>query len=159
MISRFSLFALGVTIFPAPAAAAEYLTSVTSEVYLTDGTPREIATRATICISQNLAPGTVDAQLIISSDLDGGMIVARSALEYGSFPRWKIRSRFTFEARDGRFRIEQSSLERFNDQFNVGWGPIGKWTGSQWKKAEETFAASAAVVARCVMNGPSRADW
>lgn len=142
-----------------PALAAEYLTSVTSEVYQTNGTPREIATRANICISQHLAPGTVDAQLVISSDLDSGIVVARSALEYGSLPRWKIRSRFTFEARDGRFRIEQTNLERFNDQFNVGWAPIGKWAGSQWKKAEATFATSAAVVAQCVMSGPEQDEW
>jgi len=145
--------------FSAPSVAAEYMTSVTSEVYQVNGTPREITTRATTCMSQHLAPGTVDAQLIMSSDLDGGIIVARSALEYGSLPRWKIRSRFTFEARDGRFRIEQTNLERFNDQFNVGWAPIGKWTGSQWKKAEQAFVASASVVAQCVVSGPKRADW
>lgn len=145
--------------FSAPSVAAEYMTSLTSEVYQVNGSPREIATRAMTCMSQHLAPGTVDAQLIISSDLDGGIIVARSALEYGSLPRWKIRSRFTFEARDGRFRIEQTNLERFNDQFNVGWGPIGKWTGSQWKKAEQAFVTSASVVAQCVVSGPKSADW
>ena len=136
--------------FPGSSEAAEYMTSVTSEVYQVNGTPREIASRAMTCISQHLAPGTVDAQLVISSDLDDGIIVARSALEYGSLPRWKVRSRFTFEARDGRFRIEQTNLERFNDQFNVG---------SQWKMAEEAFAASASVVAQCVINAPKRADW
>jgi hypothetical protein len=141
-----------------PAVAAEYLTVVTSEVYQTPGTPKEIATRASTCISQHLAAGTTDAQLIISSDLDGGTIVARSALEYGSLPRWKIRSRFTLEARDGRFRIEQTNLERFNEM-GGGWGPIGKWTGSQWKKANETFVASATDVARCVIDGPNKAAW
>jgi hypothetical protein len=138
--------------------AAEYLTSVISEVYQASGTPKEIATRATTCISQHLAPGTTDSQLIISSDLEGGVVVARNALEYGSLPRWKIRSVFTLEARDGRFRIEQTKLERFNDMAG-GWGPIGKWTGSQWKKADETFAASGTRVAQCVISGPKRADW
>jgi len=159
MRSNYILFAPIALCFSIPSEAAEYMTSVTSEVYQVNGTPREIATRAMTCMSQHLAPGTVDAQLVISSDLDGGVIVARSALEYGSLPRWKVRSRFTFEARDGRFRIEQTNLERFNDQFNAGWGPIGKWAGSQWKKAEEAFAASASVVAQCVISGPRRADW
>ena len=58
-----------------------------------------------------------------------------------------------------RFRIEQTNLERFNDQFNVGWGPIGKWSGSQWQGAEKAFNASAILVAQCVMNGPKRAVW
>jgi hypothetical protein len=40
-----------------------------------------------------------------------------------------------------------------------GWAGIGKWWGSPWKKAEATFAASAAVVAQCVMSGPKKEDW
>jgi hypothetical protein len=132
----------------APAGATEYLTSVTSEVYQTTGTQREIATRASTCISQHLAPGTVDAQLIISSDLDGGTVVARNAVNQGGLMRWRLRSRFTFEARDGRFRIEQTALERFNQG---RWGPIGKWAGSQWRTAEAAFMSSAEAVARCVM--------
>jgi hypothetical protein len=145
-----------------PLAAAEYLTSVASEVYQTTGSPKEIATRASTCISQNLAQGSGEAPLIISSDLDGGVIVARNSIEYGSLPRWKIRSRLTFEAREGRFRIEQTTLERFNTNSLTGveaWGPIGKWAGSGWKKAEEKFAASATAVAQCVISGPKRSDW
>lgn len=140
----------------APAIAADYLTEVTSEVYQATGTPREIATRANTCISQHLAPGTVDAQLIISCDLDGGTIVARNAIDQGGLMRWQIRSRFTFEARDGRFRIEQTALERFNQG---RWGPIGKWAGSQWKDAEAAFTASADAVAQCVMTSPQRKEW
>lgn len=140
------------------AIAAEYLTEVTSEVYQTGGTPREIATRAQTCMAQHLAPGTVNAQLFVNSDLDNGIIVARSAVEYGSLPVWRIRSNFTFEAREGRFRISQTNLERFNDMAG-GWGPIGKWTGSQWRGAESAFQSSATVVASCVMSTPTREDW
>ena len=149
---------MGLSVTSAPARAAEYLTAISSEVYPTQGTAREIAVRANTCMSQHLAPGTVDAQLIISSDLDGGTVVARSALEYGNLPRWKVRSRFTFEARDGRFRIEQTGIERFNDMAG-GWSPVGKWTGSGWKKAEAAFVASATVVAQCVQAEPKQDDW
>lgn len=150
-----ALFALALA---SPAAAAEYLTEVTSQVYQVPGTPREIATRANTCIAQNLRPGTVNAQHIVSSDLDNGIIVAQNALRFGSLPEWQIRSRFTFEAREGRFRISQTGLEMFNDMAG-GWGPIGKWWGSPWKKAEATFVASADAVARCVMAAPKRDDW
>jgi hypothetical protein len=157
MIHRWSaLIALG--LLASPAAAAEYLTEVTSQVYQAPGTPKEIATRAQTCIAQNLRPGTVNAPQIVTSDLDNGIIVAQSALEYGSFPVWKIRSRFTFEARDGRFRISQTGLEQFNEMAG-GWAGIGKWWGSPWKKAEAAFAASADAVARCVIAGPKRDDW
>ena len=141
------------------AHATEYLTEVTSEVYQTNGTVREIANRGQTCMSQHLASGMTGGQLIINADLDGGVIVANSAIEYGSLPRWKIRSRFTFEAREGRFRIKQTNLERFNDQFNVGWNAIGKWSGSQWRGAEKAFVASAASVASCVQNETQSDDW
>jgi len=149
---------IGITVaaMPTAAFAAEYLTDVTSEVYQTAGTPREVAQRATICISQNLKAGTTDAQLIISSDLDGGKIVARSAIRYpDGLMQWEVRSTFTFEAREGRFRIVQTNLERFNNR----WGGIGKWTGSGWKKAEAAFLSSAATVAQCVLQEPKRDNW
>jgi hypothetical protein len=154
----------GATVFVAlsalatPAAAAEYLTEVTSQVYQTQGTPKEIATRAQTCIAQNLRSGTVNAPQIVSSDLDNGLIVANNALRFGSLPEWQIRSRLTFEAREGRFRISQTGLEMFNDMAG-GWNGIGKWFGSPWKKAQATFEASAAAVAACVMSGPKREDW
>jgi hypothetical protein len=149
---------IGLAALASPAAAAEYLTEVTSQVYQKPGTPKELATRAQTCIAQNLRPGTINAPQIVSSDLDNGIIVAQSALEYGSFPVWKIRSRFTFEARDGRFRISQTGLEQFNEMAG-GWAGIGKWWGSPWKKAEAAFTASADAVAQCVIAGPKRDDW
>ena len=145
------------------AFAAEYLTSVTSEVYQTTGTPKEIATRANACIAQSLSRGSSDDPMIISNDLDGGVVVARNSIEYGSLPRWKIRSRFTLEARGGRFRIEQANLERFNTNVLTGveaWGPIGKWTGSRWREVTTKFEESASAVAQCVISGPAkRDDW
>jgi hypothetical protein len=141
------------------AIAAEYLTSLTSDVYQATGTPKSIATRASTCISQHLAAGTVNAPVIINSDLDSGTVVARSALTYSDgLLKWQARSVFTFEARENRFRIEQTNLERFNDM-SGGWSPIGKWTGSGWKKAEAAFTASAEAVAQCITSGPKRDDW
>jgi hypothetical protein len=149
---------IGLLASASPAAAHEYLTEVTSQVYQTQGTPKEIATRAQTCIAQNLRSGTVSAPQIVSSDLENGIIVAQNALRFGSLPEWQIRSRFTFEARDGRFRISQTGIEMFNDM-GAGWGPIGKWFGSPWKKAEATFTASADSVAQCVIAGPKKDVW
>ena len=155
-MARLSSALIVLVVLASPAAAAEYLTEVTSQVYQTPGTPREIATRASTCIAQHLRPGTIDALQIISSDLDNGVIVAQSALKYGSFPIWKIRSRFTFEAREGRFRVSQTGLEVFSDM-SGGWAPIGK--AGNWKKAVAAFTASADAVARCVMAEPKQDDW
>jgi len=153
---RLSFLALAT--LASPAAAPEYLTDLTSQVYQTPGTPKEIATRAQTCIAQNLRSGTVNASQIVSSDLDNGVIVAQNALRFGRLPEWQIRSRFTFEARDGRFRISQTGIEMFNDMAG-GWGPIGKWFGSPWKKAEAALTASADAVAQCVIAGPKKDVW
>ena len=157
-MSRHVATAILLAALASPASAADYLTEVTSQVYQAQGTPKEIATRASICIAQTLRPGAVNAPQIVSSDLENGIIVAQNALRFGSLPEWQIRSRFTFEAREGRFRISQTGIEMFNDM-GGGWGPIGKWWGSPWKKAEAAFAGSADAVARCVIAGPKRDDW
>ena len=138
------------------SAKNEYLAEVTSEVYQSPGTPRELATKAQTCMSQLLRPGTTDSQLIINSNLEGGVIVARSAIIYpDGLMQWQVRSTFTFEAREARFRIVQTGLERFNNS----WAGIGKWAGSGWKKAEQSFAASATKVADCVRAAPSKDSW
>lgn len=140
------------------AAAAEPLDSVTSAVFQTSGSSREIAKRANGCIATHLAAPKKDAPLIVSSDLEDGTIVARNAVDYGGgLSGGKARSRFTFEARDGRFRIEQTELERANQL--GGWSRIGKGAGSDWKKAEAALSASADVVALCVVQKPTRSDW
>lgn len=152
---KFVALATSGLIVATPAIASDYLTEITSDVYQIDGAPKEIAKRANTCISQHLAPGTTDAQLIVSSDLDNGVIVARNAVQYpDGLSNWQIRSTFTFEAREGRFRIVQTNLERFNRS----WGPIGKWSGSGWKKAEAAFTGPANKVAQCVMT-PEQEDW
>ena len=78
-------------------------------------------------------------------------------MQYGALPTWEIRSTFTFEAREGRFRITQTNLERFYDT-GSGWGPIGKWWGSSWKSAEKTFTSASVAVAACVMSD-KKEDW
>ena len=55
--------------------------------------------------------------------------------------------------------LAQTNLERFYDMNSIGWGGIGKWTGSGWKKAEAAFQLSATAVAACVMKSPKSDDW
>ena len=145
------------SLLSSPTVAADYLDVVTSQVYQTAGTPREIASRASTCIAQNLRSGTTDAPLIVSSDLDNGLIVAQTALRFDARANeWQIRSRFTFEAREGRFRITQTDLEMFSPIMSR-WGRFRK--GGIANNAEATFAASADAVAQCVISGLKRNDW
>jgi len=140
--------------------APDYLTEVQSETYQTQGTAAEITARADRCIAQQLGSGAAGGELIISKDMDGGTIVARNALSYrDGLLTWQMRSRVTFEAREGRFRIGHTAIERFNDQ-SGGWSPVGKWRGSAWQKAESALVNVTVGIAECVM-APARAteDW
>lgn len=139
-------------------AAPDYLTSVRSEPIEAAGTAAEIAARAETCIAQQLGSGAVGGDLIVSRDVAGGVIVARNAVDYmDGMMNWRLRSRLTLEARDGRFRIEHTSIERFNDQAG-GWAPVGKWWGSGWGKAEQALKDVSQGVAACVQGQGRSAD-
>lgn len=132
------------------AHANEYLTSLTSETYQAEGTPDQLARTASTCIAQQLASGQAGGQVIISADPAAGIVVANNALQYrDGLMVWSLRSRLTFEAREGRFRIAHTAIERFNDA-SGGWSPVGKWRGSGAAKAEAALADVSATVAACV---------
>jgi hypothetical protein len=139
----------------------DYLTLVQSPVYETPGAPPEIARRGETCMARLLASGRAGGQVIVSSDPHGGAVVATNAMEYrDGLLMWQMRSRVTLQARDGRFRIEHTSIERFNEQAG-GWTPVGKWWGSGWVKAEDALKAVSASIAACV-TGPAEGagdDW
>lgn len=149
------------------AAAPEYLTEVVSPVHEAVGTPSELARRAEGCMSQHVGQNE-GGQVILSSSPETGVVVANNSLEYrdGLVP-WRMRSRLTFEGRDGRFRLTHNAIERHNDQ-GLGaqllkatpWGPVGKWRGSGWQKAQQALEAISERVAECVTT-PTKArdDW
>lgn len=137
--------------------AQEYLTTVRSDVIETPGAAAEIAARGERCIARSFGSGAAGGELIVSRE--GGVIVARNALTYrDGLLVWQIRSRFTFEARDGRFRTEHSAIERFNDQAG-GWSPVGLWWGSGGQKAKEALEAQSEGIASCVLSGGQAEDW
>lgn len=141
-----------VTVLALMALAPDYLTTVQSEVIEAQGTPAEIAARGERCMAQQLGSGREGGELIVSRDIEAGVVVSRNAVTYmDGLLQWQMRSRLTLEARDGRFRLTHSSIERFNDQAG-GWSPVGKWWGSGWQKAEMALKATSAGVAECVVN-------
>lgn len=146
----------------------DYLTEVVGPVHQAEGTPAELATRAQACITQIVATPPAGGSIILSSDPATGMVVAANALEYrdGLVP-WQLRSRLTFEGRDGRFRLRHTAIERHNDQsFGAQalgaspWGPVGKWWGSGWQKAEQALVSVSTRVADCIAApAASSDDW
>ena len=142
-------------------SAPDYLTTVTSPVFDAPGrTAAQLAATANICMAQTLASGQEGGQLIVSSDPATGVVVSNNRMEYrDGLLMWQVRSRLTFEGRDGRFRLVHNGIERFNDQ-GGGWTGIGKWRGAGWQKAEAAYTAISERVASCVLSqGEAGDDW
>lgn len=96
--------------------------------------------------------------MIVSKDAAAGVIVAYNAFSYTqSLINWTIRTTLTFEAKDGRFRIRHTSIERFTTPY--GWNPVGKWTGSKWQGVETAIQNVTASLANCVRNPRQTDDW
>ena len=157
-VRKIILIAIASTAVGGAARAAEYLSEVKSEVYQTSGDQAAIARRAKGCFARKLAPGMQGGQLIVSDD--GATIVANNVfdLAWGLGVRSPVRSKVTFEARDGRFRISHEAIEMFNDTGPIGWRPVGKWTGSPWKKVEGALQTVSSDVATCVQ-ATKADDW
>lgn len=150
-----------IAVMMALSSAPDYLTTVQSEVFQAEGSPAQITARAEQCIAEQLGSGIQGGELIVSRDPAAGVIVARNAVSYqDGLMNWRLRSRVTFEAREGRFRIVHNAIERFNDQ-GGGWSPVGKWRFSGWQKAENALKATSDSLAGCVIgSGPAvREDW
>lgn len=137
--------------------------TVVSPVYDAPGSQAEIARRGQTCMAQILKPGTVDATVIRSADLAGGVIVGQNAFEYvekslGMKLASRARSTVTLEAKDGRFRVTHSDVETFMQYGGARWVPAKVWRDKG--DADPLKAALAKIsdeLAACVREKP--ADW
>lgn len=143
-----------------PAYAAEYLETVESPVFTKPGTHQQIAAAGRTCIAQIVKPGMVNAPVIVSADMDSGIVVANNAFEFSHgflLPApYRARTTLTFQAKDGRFRITNTSIEAFFDA--QGWRPVGLWSGAGADKAKAAIDGISASIAKCVVSGGST-DW
>jgi hypothetical protein len=98
----------------------------------------------------------------VSSDIEAGVIVANNAFEYSYGALLpvanKARTTLTFQAKDGRFRIVHTSIERFAD--TLGWQRIGTWRFSGGDAAKEAIDRISTNLATCVKaNSTANDNW
>lgn len=143
--------ALAMSAGSAGAAPWPVMAPLTVGPWDSPGTTSVIARKGSTCLAKILKPGLVAAPTIISSDIEGGRVVANNAYEImgilGSPQR--ARSTVTFEARDGRFRIIFSDVEEYIDR--MGWGPVRVRNGPH-DAPRQVFALNdiATKIANCV---------
>ncbi len=145
-------------------ADATYLDSVESPVFETNGNHQDLTKRAMTCIAQIVKPGFTTAPTIITSDPEAGTVVANNAFTYYYGPllpvEYRARSTLTFQAKDGRFRIVHTSIEKFNDTagLGIGWERIGTWRFSGGDEAKLAIDAISQSIATCVISVPQIND-
>lgn len=147
-----------VAILFAMNAHAETLDAVESEVFQTLGTPQEIATKGKTCLAQ-LLRGDSDASPITDADIQAGTIIARSQFKYTfNLVSGVLRSTVTFMAKDGRFKITNSNIDRILSGY--GATPIYKGWGTGWKASEQALIDQNMQIAQCVMKfDQAKSNW
>lgn len=112
-----------------------------------------IIQRATSCAARQFKPGAAAADVIVNSDPESGIVVARNAFEYRGVLGFSEvgRSTFTLEARDGRFRMTHSDVE---------WLATRHWiSGVGSDDMRDQLERSFDDMADCVQKGPVSSDF
>ena len=117
------------------------------------GDAKSLAKRGEACMAQILRSGRADIPVILSSDPDGGRVVARSM--FSPMTRYLGRSTVVFEARDGRFRISFTQNEMLDTI-------VGKWVAAfrQPNKGDDFTRVATDIsntVSSCVTD--TKSDW
>lgn len=113
---RAAVIALGLAALSGGPAAAEDLLRLDSPVYEAAGSASELARKAAPCIGRIVKPGWTTAPTIVAQDIDGGTIVANAAFEFAKRFAFAVdvergRAKLTFQAKEGRFRIEFTEIQ------------------------------------------------
>lgn len=172
---------------PATALAANTLDEIVSGPFEVAGTPAEIATKGRNCMVKILKNDAVTVRdssrsaaalgavidkgdsnsitggdVITVFDAPAGIVVANSRHAVpGMLTVDYLRSTFTLEAREGRFRIVQTNIARASSDTgaleNSGFQPVYIQAMSGHKKVAANLEQLAAKVAACVQ-APAQ-DW
>ncbi len=142
----------------AAAAPTVYLSTVESPVYDARGSVEALSRKANVCIAQLVSSGLTTAPTILSSDPVSGVIVARNTFEYhetvwGSPLYQTARTRLTFEAREGRFRLSHSDIQVLNGD----WRPIRAAKPGKVDEMRDQLLAQADKIASCIK--ADRGEW
>lgn len=184
-----ALFGLAGLLTCGAAFATEYLEKVESPVVEVPGvSAHDLAVRARLCVSQQvtnravvlrdesrsapMAPVVTQGQgdttavaggdVLRTVDLDAGLIIAQSRITIGSLMAAVIESTITVEARDGRFKITQTGIQRafVNSGLapTTGFKPVIEQWGSGADKVKKALEDQSAKIGECVATAEG-SDW
>lgn len=129
------------------AVASDYLTEVVSDVHPAEGmSANHILERGLQCIKSTGGNGATYIDPAIDGDTAYSVVklaFTRAMIED------MIRYRVSVVAKDGRFKVASTDIERYSD-FTHGYLGIAKVWGTGWQKVEEVVKDHSAKVASCI---------
>lgn len=155
---RSHLAALTLLAFPIAASAADYLTEIISDVHQVPGmTTEQIVARGLQCIKSSSHNASESVEPAVDGDVAYGIV----RLEYSHrLVQNIIRVRASVAAKEGRFKVAHTDIERYNE---LARGYIGVHTGfgSGSDKVREVLVDHAARIADCIVKAREVAagDW
>lgn len=170
-----------------PSFAAEYLELVESKVYETSGSAEEISKRGELCIAQHVRNDPIrisdsadnllglglakrstgeipGGAVIVKADPAAGTVIATVRTPWSQLLTKNFtQSTLTFLAKEGRFKIQFTSIETLQQNTgyaeNNGFVRQGKWIGSSWEKVQKALLETAEKVATCTAGTKASNDW
>lgn len=152
------LLALAMLAASTAASAVEYLTEVTSDVYQAPGmSTAQIVDRGLQCIKSSSRNASEHVDPAVDGDVAYGIV----RIEYSHrLVQNIVRVRASVAAREGRFKVAHTDIERYNE---LARGYIGVHTGfgGGSDKVREVLADHSARIAECIVKPPEVAsgDW
>jgi len=165
------------------------IVKLTSPVYQTQGSAAQIIQKAQGCVAKHLSNDEVatsgssasglfgamagqghnvnssvaGGSLIELSDPANGQLIANSRADYRfMLLAFSVKSRFVIEAKEGRFRITQSNLEKLQkstgNMQNDGYNAIIRRKGIGWEKALAATTEAEKLVVDCITTTESE-SW
>lgn len=155
------------------AFGQDFLDTIETEVFKTNGTAAEITARGKACMAEKLKndnPGSSAAQGLFTYVGDDKLI-ANARFEYNYLLiRRSILAKYIFEAKEGRFRITTTDIgyKQVKDTTGFGFGAsvdsgsghsrLAKVWGTGYEEAESQILALDTKIAECVMSD-KKSNW
>lgn len=146
------------------AVAKEYLEQLESEVVeVPSMTKDQILSKAKVCVVE-LARNAAAGETVLADGSTDDTLVSIARVGYSArLISYGARSRLTVLAKDGKFKIRQTNIERMQlstgSLSNTGYGPVGKWWGNGHEATQKALEGYAAEVAACIKKEPVAESW
>ncbi len=159
--------------------AGHQILQITSAVRELEGTPAALTSRAQLCAPRSFSTSSTTQASVLEalgggfaatkkepvpviefSDKESGQLIANSVAPYtAALLTYLARSKITFEAKEGRFRVIQTDMATARADGKADYLPLVAVWGTGWEKATKALNTKVEAFISCIASPPSESDW